>query len=84
MLNLTGFLAKFKHVLETTEAEQEVVARAISEELKMTIPLADITTKNGDIVIAGSPALKSKIFISKAKILAVLQEKFPKKFRSIR
>ena len=84
MLNLGDFLAKFKHVIETTEAQQEAVAKVISEELKIPIPPTDIFTKNGDITITGSPALKSKIFMKKAAILAALEQKFPKKFRSIR
>lgn len=84
MDNLSGFLAKFRRVLETTQDEQDAVIATISEVSKISLTSKDVVIKNGNITIEGSPALKSKIFISKDKILAALQEKFPKKFRSIR
>lgn len=84
MLSLDSFFAKFRRVLETTKDEQEAVAAVVSEQLKITIPRTDIIVKNGDITISGTPALKSNIFMKKAAILAALDQKFPKKFRSVR
>ena len=84
MLKLEGFFAKFKRVLESAQDEREAVTTAILSVTGIKLPEDDITVRNGEISVSGSPMLKSKIFISKQKILAHLEQKFPKKFRDIR
>ena len=84
MLKLDSFFSKFKRVLETTRDQRDLAAAIISEHVGIPVPVENITIRNGDIIVSGSAALKSKIFISKQKILASLQQKAPKVFKDIR
>lgn len=84
MIKLDGLFAKFKRVLDSAQNEREAAATAISEVIGVKVLETEIQVRNGEISVSGSPMLKSKIFISKQRILARLEEKFPKKFRGIR
>lgn len=84
MNGLDGFLARFKKVFAAGVEEREAVAAAVFEQTGVQLTHTEIEIRGGDITIVGSPGLKSKIFISQARILASLESKFPKKFRSIR
>lgn len=84
MINLEGLFAKFKRVLDSAQNEREAVATTISSVIGVKVLETDIQVRNGEISVSGSPMLKSKIFISKQRILTKLEEKFPKKFRGIR
>ena len=84
MNGLDGFLARFKKVFASGVEEREAIAAVVLAQTGVQLTQNEIEIRGGDITIVGSSALKSKIFISKARSLATLEERCPKKFRSMR
>jgi len=67
--NIASYLEKFKKLgLNQAEAREEA-AKAASEELGVPIDPSSISFKDGTLVIAGSPALKSSLLMKKEAIL---------------
>lgn len=84
MIKLDSLFAKFKHVLTSALEERQAIATAISEVIGVKILAEEITIKNDDIVVLGSSALRAKIFMSRAKIMEMVEKKLGKKFRGVR
>lgn len=84
MIKLDSLFAKFKHVLKSALEEREAIARAISEVIGVRVLAEEINIKGDNIVVIGSSALKTKIFINRAKIMETIEKKLGKKFGGVR
>ncbi|MCC2630986.1 MAG: hypothetical protein K0S38_795 [Candidatus Paceibacter sp.] len=73
MNNLGGFFDKFKHIFTDTKFQKSAVISTINMIAKIQIDENDIEVKDYKIVVKGSPALKSTIYMHKQKILAELK-----------
>ena len=72
MLNISGFLEKFKKFDADKSLQRENIAKVLEKILGASVPTKNITIKGGALWIQGSPALKQEIFLKKTEILSVL------------
>jgi hypothetical protein len=73
MNNLGGLFDKFKHIFSDAKFQKGAVISTINNIAKINLEEKDIEIKDYKIVVKGSPALKSTIFMHKQKILAELK-----------
>lgn len=69
MKGISGFFDKFKNVALKELKKREVIISTIASATGHTLDMKDISIKNEIILIQGSQALKSEIFLKKKKIL---------------
>ena len=84
MIKLDSLFSKFKNALSSALGERELVASVVSEIVGVEILPTEIVINNGNIVVNSSPVVKSKIFISRQKILEKINQKTSNKFDSVR
>jgi len=70
MLNISGFLEKFKKFDTDKSLQQEKIAKNLEKVLSITIPIKNFTIKDCVLFIQGSPALKQEIFLKKTQLLS--------------
>lgn len=73
MKNLSDYLLRFKKVLFDKTSEIRVIQKVLKELYGVDIIDSQITIKEKTIFLSISPLLKNKIFLSKEKVLIVLQ-----------
>ena len=72
MLNISGFLEKFKKFDADKSFQLENVAKNIEKTIGIAIPIKNLTIKDRVLYIQGSPALKQEIFLKKHQLLSLL------------
>lgn len=76
MLNISTFLARFKH-LKNPKIEREEISKVLGECLGFEITPDLVSLKNNIIHFGGSSLLKTEIYLKKEIILKTLENKFP-------
>ena len=69
MLDVSSFLEKFKHLIETDRSMKDSVINSVFKVLSFKLAENNITVKGGTITIKANPVLKSEIFMKKELIL---------------
>lgn len=84
MKKIDELFNRFKKIIDAGAINREMVSEAIYKVIGVKIDIIKIQIKNSEILVLDGAGLKSKIFVSKQKILAILEEKAPGKFKNIR
>jgi hypothetical protein len=74
MLNISGFLDKFKKFDADKSLQRENIAKTLEKTLGVAIPIKNFTIKDGVLFVQGSPALKQEIFFKKTQIISALTD----------
>lgn len=73
MQNLGDYLNKFQKIFSGAKFQKDAVLSIINSVTKMQLGDNDLEVKDYKIVLKGSPAMKSTIYMYKQKILAELK-----------
>ncbi len=74
MKNLSDYLIRFKKVLFDKTSEIRVIQKVFKDLYGVDILDSQITIQGKIIFLSTSPLLKNKIFLSKEKIVSLLQK----------
>jgi len=69
MLNISGFLEKFRKFDADKTLQRENIAKNLEKILGINIPSKNLTIKNKVLYVQGSPALKQEIFLKKQQLI---------------
>jgi len=75
-IHIAKFLERFKSVGMAESILKDEVVKAVKEIARTEISKKDVEFKNGDLVIQGSPFLKTEIYMKKAALFARLDQSF--------
>jgi len=78
-IHIAKFLERFKLFGMAEHIFKEEVVKAVKDLLKTDITSKDIQLKNGDLIIQGSPFLKTELYMKKEMLLKKLDQAFLKK-----
>jgi len=84
MFNISLYLTKFKNIGQGERLLKESISSAIKEVVGLNIETKNINTKNGEVVINVSSAMKNAIYIKKQAILEKIKEKNVENLNNIR
>lgn len=73
MLNISGFLDKFKKFDKDKSQQSENIANIIGSVTGIKIRKDNFSVKDGILVIKGSPVLKQELFLKKENLLSLLK-----------
>jgi hypothetical protein len=73
MNNLGGLFDKFKNIFTDAKFQKDAIVSIMNSTAKIQLDPKDIDIKDYKIILKGSPALKSTVFMYKQKILSELK-----------
>jgi hypothetical protein len=69
MLNISGFLEKFKKFDQHKTAQLENIINNIEKIVGVKVERKNLSIKDGVLFVSGSPALRQEIFLKKQHLL---------------
>ncbi len=72
MLNISGFLEKFKKFDKDKKSQKESVIKIIEKFINMSVDPKSIEIKSGILQLRGSPGLRQEIFMKKEQLMPLL------------
>ena len=72
MLNITGFLEKFKKIDGNKNLQKENIIKSIEKVIGIIIENKNFDIKDGVLYIKASPALRQEVFMKKAQLLGLI------------
>ncbi len=84
MFNIEKYLEKFSRNVKNSDLHKTKIIEIIEKHTGVNLSLSQIEIKDYILQIDASPAIKNKLFIYKAKILAEISSTIPTKVVDIR